>query len=165
MTKCRLAILAAGVWALLPAIGVAPAFSQSAQNVSACLTGSIAALRLIQIAQTISNCDQIIDDAAAPPELKGQARGQRGLLLARRWAIVEKSQDAFGAIDDITEGLRIHTPTPEKRQRFLLVRGQLYIATGQLRRAADDFKAVLAESPNDDAAKAGLRRAGTPNGY
>jgi hypothetical protein len=44
------------------------------------------------------------------------------------------------------------------------IRARLYAATGQTRRASDDFTAILAEDPNDAEASNGLRRLGQPAG-
>jgi hypothetical protein len=158
----RVAVL---LWGLPLAMNAAPALAQPVQLVRGCLVETIAALRLRELAQTIALCDQIIDDAAAPRELRGQALGQRGLLHAKRWSIVETAQDANQGIADITEALRFHTPEKARKHHFLIIRGQLYLATAQLKRAADDFKTVLAEAPDNDAARAGLRKIGTLENY
>jgi len=87
----------------------------------------------------------------------GAARSfNAGLLYAKRWSIIEASPDGQRGIADITEGLRQHTPAKDRKHQLLNIRGQLYLATGQTRRASDDFKAVLAEAPDDDQAWAGL---------
>jgi len=39
------------------------------------------------------------------------------------------------------------------------------LATGQTRSAADDFKAVLAEAPNNDQARAGVKKIETLDNY
>ena len=94
-------------------IGIAPALAQPVELVRGCLVESIAPLRLSELAQAISRCEQVIGDAATPREVRGQALGQRGLLYAKRWSIVETEQDALAGIADITEG----SSTPQSRQR------------------------------------------------
>jgi tetratricopeptide (TPR) repeat protein len=156
---------AAAIGALLAAIGTAPAFAQPVELVRGCLVESIAPLRLSELAQAISRCEQVIGDAAASQDIRGQALAQRGLLYAKRWSIVETEQDALRGIADITEGIRLHNPEKAKKQHLMNVRGQLYLATGQHKKAADDFKAVLAEAPDNESARAGLRKAGTAENY
>jgi hypothetical protein len=90
---------------------------------------------------------------------------QRGLLYAKRWSLMEAPSDAQRGIADITEGLRQHTPDKDRKHHLLNVRGQLYLATGQTRKAADDFKAVLAEAPNNDEARAGMKKVETLDNY
>jgi hypothetical protein len=97
--------------------------------------------------------------------VRGQALAQRGLLYAKRWSIVETEPDALHGIADITEGLRLYSPDKDKKQHLLNVRGQLYLATGQHKKAADDFKAVLAEAPDNEAARAGLKKTGAAENY
>ena len=65
-------------------------------------------------------------------------------------------------IADITEGFRLHTPNEERRRQLVLVRAQLYAATGQTRRATEDFRDVLAGDPANAVARTGLRRLGEP---
>jgi tetratricopeptide (TPR) repeat protein len=156
---------AAATGALLAAIGWAPAFAQPVELVRGCLVEAIAPLRLSELAQAISRCEQVTGDAAAPQDVRGQALAQRGLLYAKRWSIVETEQDALRGIADITEGLRLHNPEKAKKQHFLNIRGQLYLATGQRKKAADDFKAILAEAPDNETARAGLKKTGTPENY
>ena len=126
---------------------------------------AVAVLRLSELAKVIASCGQIIDDAATPRETRGQALGQRGLLYAKRWSIVEALPDAQHGIADITEGLRQHSPAKDRKHHFLNIRGQLYLATGQTRRASDDFKTVLAEAPDNDQARAGLKKTETLDNY
>jgi hypothetical protein len=164
MNGRRLAVPAAALWGLLAA-GIAPALAQPIELVRGCLVKSIAPLRLSELAQAISRCEQVVGDAAASRDLRGQALGQRGLLYAKRWSLVENGQDALAGIADITEGLRLHNPEKHRKQHFLNIRGQLYLATGQHKKAADDFKAVLAEAPDNDMARAGLRKTGTAENY
>lgn len=135
---------------------------QPLQRISTCFEESIAALRLSQLDQLTELCDKVINDASATREMRGQALAQRGHAFFRRWAVLETAHDATRGISDITESLRLHTPGPERKLQLLLIRAQLYAATGQLRRAADDYRLVLSEDPNNDTARLGLRRIGAP---
>jgi tetratricopeptide (TPR) repeat protein len=155
----------AALWGLFLGISIAPALAQPIERVRACLVESIAPLRLSELAQAISSCEQVIGDAATPRDVRGQALAQRGLLYAKRWSIVETEPDALHGIADITEGLRLYSPDKDKKQHLLNVRGQLYLATGQHKKAADDFKAVLAEAPDNEAARAGLKKTGAAENY
>ena len=165
MNGRRLRNRAAAIGALLAAISTAPTLAQPVELVRGCMVESIAALRLSELAQTISRCEQVIGDAASSRDLRGQALAQRGLLYAKRWSIVETEHDALAGIADITEGLRLHNPEKAKKQHLLNVRGQLYLATGQHKKAVDDFKAVLAEAPGNETARAGLKKAGASENY
>ena len=123
------------------AIANAPAaFGQPFQRISTCFEETIAALRLNQLDQLTELCDKIINDASARPEMRGQALAQRGHAHFRRWAFLEASHDATRGIADITEGLRLHTPGKERKHQLLVIRAQLLGATGQLRRASDDYR-------------------------
>jgi hypothetical protein len=153
----RFAIRAAALCGAILAAGAAPAAAQPVELAS-CLVESVAVLRLGELAKVIASCGQIIDDAATPRDMRGQALGQRGLLYAKRWSMMNALPDAQRGIADISEGLRQYTPTPDRKHHLLNIRGQLYLATGQTRRASDDFKAVLAEAPDDDQARAGLKK-------
>ena len=164
MNRRRLCVPAAALWGLL-ATSIAPALAQPTELVRGCLVESIAPLRLSELAQAISRCEQVIGDAASSRDLRGQALAQRGLLYAKRWSIVETERDALAGIADITEGIRFHNPTKDKKQHLLNVRGQLYLATGQHKKAADDFKAVLAEAPDNESARAGLKKTGAAENY
>ena len=84
----RFAIRAAALCGAILTAGAAPVAAQPVQLAS-CLVESVAVLRLSELAKVIASCGQIIDDAATPRETRGQARGQRGLLYAKRWSIVE----------------------------------------------------------------------------
>jgi hypothetical protein len=117
---------------------------------------------LHQLDQLTELCDKIINDPSAKPEMRGQALAQRGHAHFRRWAVLEAAHDATRGIADITEGLRLHTPGRERKHQLLLIRAQLLGATGQLRRASDDYRLVLSEDPGNDAARAGLRKIGAP---
>ena len=163
--KGRLFLVPAALWGVLLATNVTPAVAQPVELVRGCLVESIAPLRLSELAQAISRCEQMIGDAATPREVRGQALGQRGLLYAKRWSIIETEQDALAGISDITEGLRLHNPEKARKQHLLNIRGQLYLATGQHKKAADDFKAVLAEAPDNESARNGLKKAGTADNY
>jgi hypothetical protein len=148
---------------VLLTIVIMPAASgQPLQKINTCFEESIAALRLSQLDQLIDLCDKVVSDAATKPETRGQALAQRGLGHFRRWAVLETAHDATRGISDITEGLRLHTPVKERRQQLLLIRAQLYAATGQLRRASDDYRLVLSEDPTNDTARTGLRKIGAP---
>jgi tetratricopeptide (TPR) repeat protein len=164
MNRRRLCVPAA-LWGLFLGISIAPALAQPIELVRGCLVESIAPLRLSELAQAISSCEQVIGDAASSRDLRGQALGQRGLLYAKRWSIVETKHDALQGIADITEGLQLHNPARARKQHLLNIRGQLYLATGQHKKAADDFKAVLAEAPDNESARAGLRKTGTAENY
>lgn len=138
------------------------AAEQPLQRISTCFEESIAALRLSQLDQLIDHCDRVVGDAATKQETRGQALAQRGHAYFRRWAVLEAAPDATRGIADITESLRLHTPAKERKQQLLLIRAQLYAATGQLRRASDDYRLVLTEDPGNEAARGGLRKIGAP---
>src|SRR3954447_13701882 len=165
MNARRLSVPIAALWGVFLGTSIAPALAQPVELVRGCLVESIAPLRLSELTQAISRCEQVIGDSATPREMRGQAFGQRGLLYAKRWSIVEAEQEALAGIADITEGLRLHNPDKARRQHFLNIRGQLYVATGQHKKAADDFKAVLAEAPDNELARAGLKKTGTAENY
>ena len=141
-----------------------PALGQEVRRINTCFEESLAALWLSQLEQGIAHCDQVIEDKATTSVQRGQAYAQRGLMQARRWSIVSTTAFAVQGIADISEALRLHTPPIERKHQLLLIRAQLYAATGQTRRASDDFTAILAEDPNDAAASNGLRRLGQPAG-
>jgi tetratricopeptide (TPR) repeat protein len=147
---------------LLTIANVPTAFDQPFQRINTCFEESIAALRLNQLDQLTELCDKVINNASTRPELRGQALAQRGLAHFRRWAVLEASHDATRGIADITDGLRLHTPAMERKHQLLVIRAQLLGATGQFRRAADDYRLVLSEDPGNDAARLGLRRIGAP---
>ena len=50
----------------------------------------------------------------------------------------------------------MQTPPVERRIVLLMVRAQLYAATGQASKAADDYRAVLENDPNNRSALHGL---------
>ena len=161
----RFVIRTAALCGAVLTASAAPAAAQPVELVRGCLVESVAALRLSELAKVIASCAQIIDDAATPRDMRGQALGQRGLLYAKRWSIMEALPDAQRGIADITEGFRQHTPAKDRKHHLLNIRGQLYLATGQTKRASDDFKAVLAEAPDNDQARAGLRKTETLDNY
>ena len=107
----------------------------------------------------ISHCNHIVGDNAAAPDRRGQALAQRGLMHAKRWSVISSEADALQGIQDITEGLRLHVPPAERRHQLLLIRGQLFVAFGQYRRAIEDFKAILFADPANNAAQQWMKRA------
>jgi hypothetical protein len=143
----------------------APALGEQARSINTCFEESVAALRSSQLEQAISHCDKVIADKATPPERRAQALAQRGLMYGRRWSIVSTPAFAFQAIADISEGLRLHSPAMARRHLLLVVRAQLYAATGQTRRALDDYAAVLEEDSTNSAAREGQKRLGLPEGF
>ena len=146
------------IWLSCPAIG------QEFRKISTSFEESIAALRLSQLEDGIDRCDAVIEDKATPSDRRGQAYAQRGLMQAHRWSIISTTAFAVQGIADISEALRLHHPPTERRHQLLLVRARLYVATGQTRRASDDFTAILAEDPNNAEASKRLRRLGQPAG-
>ena len=147
--------------ALTTALAVAPpALGQEFQRINTCFVNSLAALRLSQLEQGIAHCDKVVEDQAKPRGQRGQALGQRGLMQARRWTILLTPALAVQAISDITEALALHAPAMPRKHQLLLVRAQLYAATGQSRRAADDYGAILNDDPNNAAARRGRDRLG-----
>lgn len=149
---------------LLSVLVWSTAQAQPVRKISTCFEQYVAALRLSQLEEAILHCDQIVEDKAAAPDRRGQALAQRGLMYARRWSILSAHPHALQGIADITEGLQLHTPTIARRHDLLIVRAQLYAAVGQLRRAAEDYRAILDRDPTNDAAQQGLRRLGEPHG-
>ena len=147
---------------LLLMVAAPPALGQDRANSAGCFQAQTAALRLAQLDDAIARCTTIIDERATPASLRGEALSQRGVMHGRRWSIIEIPQDAVQGIADITEGFRLHTPNKERRRQLVLVRAQLYAATGQTRRATEDFRTVLAGDPTNGIARAGLRRLGEP---
>ena len=151
----RLALTTALVLAIAP-----PAPAQELQRINTCFVNSLAALRLSQAEQGIAHCDKVIEDQAAAREQRGQALAQRGLMQARRWTILLTPPLAVQAISDITESFELHAPAMPRKHQLLMIRAQLYAATGQARRAADDYGAILHEDPNNAAARQGRGRLG-----
>ena len=152
-------------WALLLAAGLTPALGQDeSPKAIVCFETQTAALRLSQLDRAIALCTVIVDDQATAPRVRSEALSQRGLLHARRWVALEILPEAVQSIADITEGLRLHAPPNERRHQLLIIRAQLYMATGQTRRAYDDYQAVLSTEPGNALARAGLRRIGRPEG-
>ena len=152
-------------WTLFLAASLAPALAQDeTPKLISCFETRTAALRLNQLERAIALCTAIVDDQATASKARGEALSQRGLLRARRWVALEISQEALQGIADISEGLRLHAPPEARRNLLLTVRAQLYMATGQNRRASDDYQAVLKADPNNAQARAGLRRLGQQEG-
>jgi hypothetical protein len=52
------------------------------------------------------------------------------------------------------------TRTEPDRRRLLLLRAELYVLAGERAEAVADYRTVLASSPNDPGAQAGLERLG-----
>jgi hypothetical protein len=150
---------------LLLAVAISPPVrAEQIRRIDTCFEESLAALRLSQLESGISHCDQVIEDKAAPSERRGQAFAQRGLMYARRWSIMSTPTFATQGAADITEALQLHTPGIERKHHLLLIRGQLYAATGQTRRASSDFSTILSEDPRNTAAQNGLKQLGSPAG-
>jgi len=154
-------IAVAGGLVVLAGLSPVPA-QPSAVQLTACVVMHTAALRLNQLDELIANCTRSINDRTATPPMRGEALGQRGLLYARRWSIAQSQQDASNGIADISEGLRLYTPTDARLHQLLLIRAQLHVGTGQTAKAVADYRAVLAIAPNDLAARLALRRLGEP---
>jgi hypothetical protein len=147
---------------LLLAVTISPAAVGQIVRIDTCFEEALAALRLSQLEQGIAHCDQVIDDNSAPADRRGQAFAQRGLMYARQWSIIGTTGFATQAIADITNSFRLHTPAVARKHQLLLVRAQLYAATGQTRRASVDFTAILNDDPNNAAARSGRDRLGSP---
>ena len=161
-------MLKATAIAVLVLASVLPALSQVVP-IQTCFEESVVALRLNQLEQGIGHCDKLIDDQATPPTRRGEALAQRGLMRARIWTIVATPGPttlamATQSIADITESLRLHSPAVERRHVLLVIRAQLYVATGQTRRAAEDYAAILREDPNNPEARRGRDRLGPAEG-
>jgi hypothetical protein len=161
-------MLKATAIAALVLAGVLPALSQVVP-IQTCFEESVAALRLNQLEQGIGHCDKLIEDQATPPARRGEALAQRGLMRARVFTIVATPGPttlamATQSITDITESLRLHSPAMERRHVLLVIRAQLYAATGQTRRAAEDYAAILRDDPNNAEAKRGRDRLGPAEG-
>lgn len=149
---------------LCGALGASPAVGEEAQGV-ACFVQSVAPLRSGPLQQAISDCTKIIDDKTARPERRGQALAQRGLMYARLWALLSTPSHAFQGIADLTDALELHRPPMERRHLLLIIRAQLYAATGQARRAQDDYGAILNEDPSNRSARDGQKRFGPVENY
>jgi hypothetical protein len=106
----------------------------------------------------------VIEDKATTSVQRGQAYAQRGLMNARRWSVMSTTSFAAQGIGDISEALRLYTPPIARKHQLLVVRAALYVATGQTRRASEDFTAVLNEDSGNIAAQDGLKRLGAPAG-
>jgi len=159
-------ILAAAVMLCAP---ISASGQMQIRRVDTCFEDPIAVLRLSQLEQGIAQCDTLIEDQATPPTRRGEALAQRGLMRAHMFTIIATPGQATIAmatqgIADITESLRLHTPAMVRRNLLLVVRAQLYVATGQTRRASDDYTAVLRDDPDNAAAKRGRDRLGPAEG-
>ena len=152
----RLALTIALALAASPA-----ALGQQVRPINTCFVEFLAALRLSQLEQGIGHCDRVIEDQATPPDRRGQAFAQRGLMYARRWSIVSTMAFAVQGIADITEAFRLHTPAIARKAQLLLIRAELHVATGQTRLALEDFTAILKDDPTNAGARNGLRRLGS----
>ena len=104
----------------------------------------------------IALCSEVIEDKAAVPQRSGEAYAQRGLMQAHRWTIMATPASTQGiatqgiatqGIADITEALKLHTPPQARKHLLWFVRARLYAATGQNRRASEDFNAILRGDP------------------
>ena len=102
-----------------PALGL-----DGTANSAVCFQTQTAALRLSQLDDAIARCTSVIDDRAVVAQVRGEALGQRGMMHARRWSIIEIPQDALQGIADISEGFRLFTPNEERRRTLLIVRAQ-----------------------------------------
>ena len=158
-SACVQTALAAGCLFLF--VGIPSAFAGNAPEQSkACLDIGTAALRRHQIDEAILTCTRVADGAAADEATLAAALIQRGILHGRRWALTDNRKDAESGIADISAGLRRHRFDNDKHIRALLIRGQLYGATGRRSPAVDDFREVLSIAPSDDVAKSALERLG-----
>jgi hypothetical protein len=149
---------------LCGALLASPALAEPAQPV-ACFVQSVAPLRSGQLERAISDCTKIIDDRTARPERRGQALAQRGLMYARLWSLLSTPSHAFQGITDLTEALELHKPAMERRHLLLIIRAQLYAATGQTRWAQDDYGAILNEDPTNRSARDAQKRLGPVENY
>ena len=140
------------------------AFCQEVRKINTCFEEALAPLRLSQLEDGVARCSEVIEGKAAVPQQRGEAYAQRGLMQARRWTVMATTAFATQGIADITEALKLHTP-PQARKRLLwFVRARLYAATGQNRRASEDFNAILREDPGNADAHSGLARVQTEPG-
>jgi hypothetical protein len=145
------------------AIGCSAAWSQVVvTRAEACLNARTAVMRLDAIAGTIESCTAVINDKSQPISVHADATAQRGILYARRWRLTDLAQDAHSGIADISEGLRFNLFKDDKKHQLLIWRGELFEATRQTAKAADDFRAVLRIAPLDEIARAALRRLDAP---
>lgn len=142
-----------------------PGVGEEVRKINTCFEESLAPLRLGQLEEGIAHCDRVVEDKTTPADRRGQAFAQRGLMYARRWSILSTPAFAIQGISDITEAFRLHTPAMQRKHLLLLIRAQLYVGTGQTRRASEDFSAILGEDPANNAAQEGLKRVGAPAGF
>lgn len=142
---------------------LAPALGQDIKATPiSCLETRTAALRLSQLVEGIAGCTKLAEDPTATATLRSQALHQRGLMHARRWSIIQDRQDAVRGIEDITEGLRLQMPQTDRRNVLLMIRAQLYAATEQASKAADDYRSVLETDPKNRSALHGLSAVSRP---
>ena len=142
-----------------------PAFSEPVRQINTCFEESVAALRSTQLEQGIAHCDKVIDELGY---IHGAARA--GLCAA--WIDVCAALGARLNASVRVPGdrryqrrLRLQAPAIARKHQLLLIRAQLYAATGQNRRALDDFTAVLDEDPNNIAAGDGRKMLGPVEGF
>ncbi len=145
-------------------MALAPAaLGQELRRINTCFEESVAALRLSQLEDGITQCDRVIEDKATLADRRGQAYAQRGLMYARRWSILSTPITlASQGIADITQALSLHTPPLERKHQLLFIRAQLYAATGQTRRSIGDYSAILNDDPSNTEARRARDRLGSP---
>ena len=97
------------------------AVAQPVQKISTCFEEYLAALVQSQLEDGIAHCDKVIDDKTTPPQRRGEALAQRGLMYARRWAVVAGPGFAIQGIRDITDSLVLHTPPVARRHQLLTI--------------------------------------------
>jgi hypothetical protein len=148
----------------LAVAAISVASGEQLRRINVCFEETLAPLRLSQLEQGIGHCDRVIGNRATVEQRRGEAYAQRGLMRARQWSILNVTEYAVQGISDITEGLRLHTPAMERKHQLLLMRAQLYIATGQIRQAGNDYTTILNEDPANIEAKSGRSRIGALEG-
>ena len=147
----------------LAAIGCVAAFAQvPVAKPETCLKVRTAALRLDAISATIRACTIVIGDQSQPRPVHAAATAQRGMLYARRWGLTDATKDANQAIADISAAMDFRVFDDSKIQQLLIWRGRLYEATRQMKKAGDDYRAVLRLAPFDETARAALLRLDAP---
>ena len=137
------------------------AFGQDVRRINTCFEQFLAPLALPQLEAGIGLCDQIINDKATPDQRRGEAFAQRGLMYARRWAILSITPLALQGISDLSEALRLHNPPMERRHQLLYFRATLFSGVGQMRRASADYATILVEDPTNTAARIAQERIGS----
>ena len=68
-----------------------PSLGQETRRISTCFEEALAGLRLSELEEGITHCDEVIDDKAIASDQRGQAFAQRGLMYARQWSIFSTS--------------------------------------------------------------------------